>query len=246
MLSGGESHAQLSFVQPPCTLPAGSAFTGFRFTTAPPATNTTPAPISTHDHVERVDWASSQAIRASDCFAPNGTIRVSPNPELQSTDTASVKRVLNGFVNSIVTLFGNTIRTTPTMTPTRPIRMANIRGFIRILKCGGCLLDAMSFRSDAALASEWMTAVIAAFKSPWFQVWLNVTALAVAVALTIIAPPIGLLQSIVYVSWLSQIALIYGGLSGVAAALVYLDAKTGHMLNEADWIKLQEMLEKRD
>jgi hypothetical protein len=83
-----------------------------------------------------------------------------------------------------------------------------------------------------------------AFTNPHFQLWLNIGALVAAVVLTAVAPVLGLLSSVPYVSWLSQIALIYGGLSGVSAALVYLDAKTGYMLNAADWERIAEMIKR--
>lgn len=84
-----------------------------------------------------------------------------------------------------------------------------------------------------------------AFTNPHFQLWLNIGALVAAVVLTVIAPVLGLLSSVPYVSWLSQIALIYGGLSGVSAALVYLDAKTGYMLNDADWKRIKQLIEEK-
>lgn len=83
------------------------------------------------------------------------------------------------------------------------------------------------------------------FANPRFQLWLNIGALAAAVVLTVVAPILGLLESVTYVSWLSQIALIYGGLSGVSAALVYLDASTGHVLNQADWERIERLIAKR-
>lgn len=81
--------------------------------------------------------------------------------------------------------------------------------------------------------------IVRVFTNPHFQLWLNLGALVAALVLTAVAPVLGLLSSVPYVSWLSQVALIYGGLSGVSAALVYLDAKTGAMLNDADreWIR---------
>lgn len=86
--------------------------------------------------------------------------------------------------------------------------------------------------------------VVRVFTNPHFQLWLNIGALVAALVLTAVAPVMGLLESVTYVSWLSQIALIYGGLSGVSAALVYLDAKTGYMLNAADWERIQQMISK--
>lgn len=84
--------------------------------------------------------------------------------------------------------------------------------------------------------------IVRVFTNPHFQLWLNIGALVLAIALTVIAPPLGLLELVVYVSWLSQLALIYGALSGVSAALVYLDAKTGFMLNDADWGRLDTLI----
>lgn len=81
--------------------------------------------------------------------------------------------------------------------------------------------------------------IVRVFTNPHFQLWLNLGALVAALVLTAVAPVLGLLSSVPYVSWLSQVALIYGGLSGVSAALVYLDAKTGSVLNDDDreWIR---------
>lgn len=84
--------------------------------------------------------------------------------------------------------------------------------------------------------------IVCVFTNPRFQLWLNVAALIAALVLTAVAPALGLLSSVPYVSWLSQVALIYGGLSGVSAALVYLDAKTGMMLNPADWERIEKMI----
>jgi hypothetical protein len=77
------------------------------------------------------------------------------------------------------------------------------------------------------------------FKHPRFQLWLNLIMFTGAIFATIVAPILGLLESVAWVSWLSQVALIYAGLAGVVGALVYMDAKSGMTLNQADrdWIK---------
>jgi hypothetical protein len=77
------------------------------------------------------------------------------------------------------------------------------------------------------------------FKHPRFQLWLNLVMFVIAIGLIPVAMLMKLLESVAFVSWLSLIALVYGGLSGVAAALVYMDAKSGMTLNQADreWIR---------
>lgn len=88
--------------------------------------------------------------------------------------------------------------------------------------------------------------IVRVFTNPKFQLWLNVAALVAALVLTAVAPVLGLLSSVPYVSWLSQVALIYGGLSGVSAALVYLAQETRESLNAADWERLEKMIRERE
>lgn len=86
--------------------------------------------------------------------------------------------------------------------------------------------------------------VVRVFINPYFQVWLNLGAGIAAIILTILAPIMGLLSSVEYVSWLSQLALIYGALGGISASLVYLSAETGETMNKADWKRIDERFER--
>lgn len=86
--------------------------------------------------------------------------------------------------------------------------------------------------------------VVRVFINPFFQVWLNLGAGIIAIILTILAPMLHLLSSVEYVSWLSQLALIYGALGGISASLVYLNARTGETMNKADWKRIDERFER--
>lgn len=81
--------------------------------------------------------------------------------------------------------------------------------------------------------------MIKLFKSPRFQLWLNLLFGLASLALIAVALSFDLLDSVKFVSWLSLLALVYGSLSGISAALVYIDQTTGFTLNQADkeWIK---------
>lgn len=87
--------------------------------------------------------------------------------------------------------------------------------------------------------------MIETLKSPKFQLRFSIILLILSMVLRIPAYLLNWLESVPFVSELSIIALNLTALSGVIAALVYMDQTTGFTLNKKDKEWLEELIDRK-